>query len=342
MVNGERRILRWSDIKMADLDLTKLVSHFAQSNKAEGKSPKTVSWYTEMLFDFVKFLRSSGREVILAELHSLSVREFIVHEQARAVSPYTVQGKVRALKAFSSWLMAEGYTSENVLSNIKLPKVPLKIVEPLTPAEIDLLISVQNPLTALGCRNIAILITLLDTGIRLSELSGLRFEDAHVEEGYLRIMGKGSKERLVPIGALAQKMLWRYVFHFRPQPATEQDNHLFLTLDGRRLSSNAIKLIFERWGKRAGVSRLHAHLCRHTYATNFLIHKCGDVFRLKLILGHSTLDMVNRYVHFASAQDMIQSRVSSPVDYLGIKKLKGYKIDRLIKGRNNNAESFCP
>ena len=66
MVNGQRRILRWSDIKMAELDLTKLVSHFAQSNKAEAKSPKTVSWYTEMLFDFVKFLRSSGREAILA------------------------------------------------------------------------------------------------------------------------------------------------------------------------------------------------------------------------------------------------------------------------------------
>jgi integrase/recombinase XerD len=104
---------------------------------------------------------------------------------------------VRALKAFSSWLMAEGYTSENVLSNIKLPKVPIKIVEPHTPAEIDLLLSAQNPLTTQGCRNISILVTLLDTGLRLGELSGLRFHDAHVEEGYLKIMGKGSKERLV-------------------------------------------------------------------------------------------------------------------------------------------------
>ena len=330
MVNGNGRILRWSDIKMAELDLTKLVSHFAHSNKAEGKSPKTVSWYTEMLFDFVKFLRSTGREAILAELNPVAVREFIVHEQDRGVSPYTTQGKVRSLKAFASWLLAEGYTSENVLSNIKLPKVPIRIVEPLTPAEIDRLVSTQNPLTALGCRDIAVLLTLLDTGLRRSELSGLRFRDAHIEEGYLKIMGKGSKERVVPIGALAQKMLWRYIFHFRPQPATELDDYLFITLDGRRLSSNAIKLIFERWGKQAGVPRLHAHLCRHTYATNFLTHRCGDVFRLKLILGHSTLEMVNRYVHFASTQDMIQGRVSSPVDYLGLKMLRGYKIDRQL------------
>jgi len=320
---------------MAELDLTKLVSHFAQSNKAEAKSPKTVSWYTEMLFDFVKFLRSSGREAILAELNAFSVRDFIIREQNRGLSPYTVQGKVRALKAFSSWLLADGYTSENVLSNIKLPRVPLKIVEPLTPPEIDLLISAQNPLTAIGCRDIAILVTLLDTGLRLSELSGLHLYDAHTEEGYLKIMGKGAKERLVPVGALAQKMLWRYVFHFRPQPATEQDNYLFLTLDGRRLSSNAIRLIFERWGRRAGVPRLHAHLCRHTYATNFLTQQCGDVLRLKLILGHNSLEMVNRYVHFASAQDMIHGRVSSPVDRLGIKMLKGYKIDRILKRISN-------
>ena len=131
--------LQWSGGNMATFDLTKLISHFAQSNKAEGKSPKTVSWYNEMLFDFVKFLRSTGREAILAELNTVAVREFIVHEQDRSVSPYTTQGKVRSLKAFASWLLREGYTPESMLSNIKLPKVPTKIVEPLTPAEIDLL-----------------------------------------------------------------------------------------------------------------------------------------------------------------------------------------------------------
>jgi len=340
MIVRNKGNLNWRDINMAELDLTKLISHFAHSNKAEGKSPKTVSWYTEMLFDFVKFLRSTGREAVLAELNTVSVREFIVHEQDRGMSPYTVQGKVRSLKAFASWLLREGYTSENVLTNIKLPKAPIKIVEPLTPPEIDMLIGAQNPLTAIGCRDIAILVTLLDTGLRLSEMSGLHLCDAHLEEGYLKIMGKGAKERLVPVGALAQKMLWRYVFHFRSQPASDLDNYLFLTLDSRHLSSNAIRLILERWGRRAGVPRLHAHLCRHTYATNFLTEKCGDVLRLKMILGHSSLEMVNRYVHFASTQDMIQNRVSSPVDHMNLKRLRGYKIDRLLKGGNSDAG--CP
>jgi site-specific recombinase XerD len=333
MMKVKKLNLKWADINMAELDLTKLISHFAQSNKAEGKSPKTVSWYSEMLLDYVRFLRSTGREAILAELNATSVRGFIIQEQQRGLSPYTVQGKARALKALSSWLLAEGYTSHNLLANLKLPKVPAKLVEPLTDAEIDELISAQNPLTAIGCRNIAILITLLDTGLRVSELCSIHFEDAHIEEGYLKIMGKGNKERVVPIGALTQKVIWRYIFHFRPEILGNQNDYLFLSLDGRRLHSNAVKLLLKRWGRRAGVPRLHAHLCRHTYATNFLRHKCGDVFRLKLILGHSTLEMVNRYVHYASAKDMVNGRVSSPVDHIGIKKLRGYKIDRLLKAR---------
>jgi len=319
---------------MAELDLTKLISHFAHSNQAEGKSPKTVSWYSDMLFDYVKFLRAIGIPALLGELNPVVVREFIIREQNRGMSPYTIQCRVRTLKVFSSWLLAEGYTDDNLLKRVKLPKAPKKIIEPLTQDEIDRLIAAQNPLTAMGSRNIAVLVTLLDTGLRVSELCDLRFEDAHIDKRYLKVMGKGSKERVVPLGALAQKAIWRYVFHFRPEPEGKLNDYLFLSVSGKHMLSNAIELLFKRWGRSAGVPRIHAHLCRHTYATNFLTQKCGDVFRLKMILGHSTLEMVNKYVHFASVQDMIYGRVSSPVDQIGIKKLRGYKIDRALRGIN--------
>ncbi|MFC2009518.1 tyrosine-type recombinase/integrase [Chloroflexota bacterium] len=326
-----KTVLSWGEINMAELDLVKLISHFAQSNKAEGKSPKTISWYSEMLFDFVKFLRSTGSSAVLAQFHPISARDFIVHEQDRGLSPYTVQGKVRSLKAFGSWLFAEGYTSENLLANLKLPRVPIRIIEPLSAEEIDCLLAAQNPLTHVGCRDIAILMALLDTGSRCSELCTLLFQDAHIQEGYLKVVGKGNKERILPVGALAQKAISRYIFHFRPEPLKETDDRLFLTLDGKALQANAVKLLLKRWGRRAGVPRLHAHLCRHTFATNFLTHKCGDVFRLQQILGHSSLQMVGKYVHYASAQDMILGRVSSPLDHLDIKRIKGHKIDRLLK-----------
>lgn len=109
---------------MADLELGKLISHFALSNRSEGKSPKTEAWYTEMLTDYDKWLGAKGNKATLAALDLETVREFIIHEQERGLSPYTVQAHVRVLKVFSSWLFTEGYMPDNVLAGLKLPKVP--------------------------------------------------------------------------------------------------------------------------------------------------------------------------------------------------------------------------
>ena len=318
---------------MAELGLDRLILHFCQCKKAEGKSEKTMSWYEERLAGFIKYLNISDINPVLANFNLENTRGFIIYEQNRGMSPFTIQGSTRTVKVFSSWLFGEQYTEENILANLKMPKAPVRMIEPLTTEEIDKLISVQNPLTSIGSRNIALLITFVGTGVRESELSSLSFEDAHIEQGYLKIMGKGSKERVVPIGGLVQKLLWRYVFHFRPEPINELNNYLFLTLDGKKLEPNAIKLLLKRWGKKAGVPRLHAHLCRHTYATDFLIYNCGDVFRLQQILGHTTLEMVRKYVHYASAHTLINGNVTSPVDRMGIKGLRSFKIDKAL--RNN-------
>lgn len=326
-----KKINKWSEIKMSGLELSKLIMHFAQCNKSEAKSPKTVSWYSETLTEFTKFLATSGRECVLCEFSVVSVREFIISQQSRGLSPYTVQGRVRALKAFSSWLFRESYIEENLLTRIKLPKAPIRVIEPLTPEEINKLITYQNQLTALGSRDVALLITFLDTGLRLSELSNLPFDDAHIEQGYMKVIGKGNKERVVPLGGLSQKILYRYLFHFRPEPYSPSDNYLFLTLEGRQLTSNAIALILTRWGKKAGVPRLHAHLCRHSFATSFLNEQCGDVFRLQQILGHTSLEMVRKYVHYASTQALTTGKVLSPVDRMGLNKLKGYKTDQALR-----------
>ena len=109
MLSIRRKNLRWVDIDMAEVRLDKLIVHFAQSNRADGKSPKTISWYSEMLDGFKRFLESKGYRAVLSDFDIDMVREFVVHEQERTMSPYTVQGKVRALKAFSSWLFREGH-----------------------------------------------------------------------------------------------------------------------------------------------------------------------------------------------------------------------------------------
>src|SRR5690606_5092119 len=116
--------------------------------------------------------------------------------------------------------------------------------------------------------------------------------------GWLKVMGKGSKERIVPFGTATQRALWRYQHHYRPESLGE-DVYFFLNLDGRPMSSSGVTSLFVRLAKSSGVKRLHPHLCRHTFATRYLING-GDVFSLQQILGHTTLEMVRRYVNLAS------------------------------------------
>ena len=159
---------------------------------------------------------------------------------------------------------------------------------------------------------------LLDSGLRIGELINLKMEDIHTDEGYLKVMGKGRKERIVPIGNNAQKVLQRYLFRFRPKPINPVINNVFLSQSSKPLTENSMKLMFTRLAKRSGVYRLHAHLCRHTFATRFLING-GDVFSLQQILGHSTLTMVSHYVNLASSHVVIQHQRFSPLDRLSLR-----------------------
>jgi len=233
----------------------------------------------------------------------------------------SVQTYVRGLRAFFNWLYREGYTEEHILANLRPPRIPCKIVEVLTDEEVQKILSCLDPNTASGCRDIAILITMLDSGLRLSELTNLKMADSHIDQGFLKIMGKGSKERIVPIGGVAEKALQRYVFHFRPEPLRVDEDNLFLTLEGKPLSGNAVRLVFTRLAKRSEVKRFHAHLCRHTFATNYLING-GDVFSLQQILGHTSLEMVRRYVTLASSQVRVQHRKFSPMDRMNLGRVK--------------------
>ena len=109
--------------------------------------------------------------------------------------------------------------------------------------------------------------------------------------------------------------LWHYIEKVRPEPFGPEHDRLFLSREGKPITVNTIKLIFSRLAKGSGVNRLHAHLCRHTFAINYLLNG-GDIFSLKEILGHTTLDMVNHYLHFTSSQIKAQHHKYSPMDKL--------------------------
>ena len=317
------------------IPLKKLAQHFEAHNRSEGKSPKTVDWYCRVLRYFTAYLEQQGYPTTLVELNLEIVREFVLYLQTRRkwekhplihsgngkLAAVSVQNYIRGLRAFFSWLHREEYTEENILSQLRPPRVPQKLVDVLTEEEVARIMTCLDADTASGCRDMAMVITLLDSGLRLSELTGLQLGNAHIDQGYLKVMGKGAKERIVPIGNLAQKALQRYVFHFRPDPLYEDGDHLFLTLEGKPMSGNAVQLIFARLAQRSEVKRLHVHLCRHTFATNYLVNG-GDVFTLQQILGHTSLEMVRRYVNLASAQVRVQHRKFSPMDRMNLGRIR--------------------
>ena len=317
------------------LTINEVISRYEISNQADGKSPRTIAWYTDMLMSFSGYMKVELQCHDLSDFNINTVRSYIIHlrskpkfqghpytpQQNKLLSPRTVQCHIRAVKAFSTWLYSEGYTPENRLQNLKLPKAPSKIIEPLTPQEIKKIVSSINRNLYSGERNHAVLVTLLDSGLRASEAAGITLDNLNLKDGYIKVMGKGDKERIVPIGKFVQMELLHYIEKVRPQPYYSDCDKLFLSRGGKPITVNTVKLVFSRLAKSSGVNRLHAHLCRHTFAINYLLNG-GDIFSLREILGHTTLEMVNHYLHFTSSQITAQHHKYSPMDRMQEKEGK--------------------
>ena len=313
------------------IELKLLIEQYDTHNQIEGKSQKTRDWYNYSLHEFLAYLDDQGLSARLGGIDRRQVQDFILHLQSKRkwdnhpsiagrddrLSPESIRTKVRALRAFFAWLHREEFTEENVLAGLKPPKAATKLVRVLTADEMQRLVSALDRKTTTGARNHAILTMFLDTGLRLSEVAGLELKNVLPDSGYVKVFGKGGKERIVPIGMTVRSALERYVAFFRGEPAFPDIDHVFLTLEGLPMRNNAIYLMLKRLGRSAGVERLHPHLCRHTFAVNYLMNG-GDVFSLQQILGHTTLEMVRRYVTLASSQVILQHRKFSPMDRLRV------------------------
>jgi len=320
-----------------------LITRFEMSNVVDDKSPKTIRWYNDILKFFSRYLKENGQANGIDGFSIENAREYILYLRSRnrfdghpfipqqhsLLSPQTVRGHIRGLKAFSSWLCREKYTDENRLRYLKIPRVPTKLIEPLTDQEVDQIACSINQNSTTGVRNHAIFVTALDNGLRASELADIELGQLNLKDGYIKVMGKGAKERIVPNGDFVKMTLWNYINKVRPEPAIIGYNKLFLSSDGQPITANTIKLVFSRLAKKSGVKRLHCHLCRHTFSINYLLNG-GDIFSLREILGHTTLEMVNHYLHFTRSQLTAQHHKYSPMDRL-------HKEQTISKGKRTNS-----
>ena len=308
------------------LELQNLIHGFKLSCQTEGKSPKTIEWYTSFLNRFLQFLKTGGYPTEIDKINKLHIREFILYLQqqarvphtGRSLSHFTVQGYVRTLKAFFSWTIREEHVEHNPMMKIPVPKAPIKVINTFSLEQITTLVNLCSRSNGQSYRNLTIILLLLDSGIRVSELVGIEIDDVNISEGYIKIKrAKGSKERLVPVGSLVQKSLWKYINCNRSKPVTHKVTRLFLSEYGLPLTRSGIQQMLRRYGKQADIvgTRCSPHVFRHTFAKNYLLNG-GDIFSLQKILGHSSLASVRSYLNLFALDIKKQHQRFSPVDNL--------------------------
>jgi site-specific recombinase XerD len=341
-------------MERTELSLAQLRQLLLTGKRSEGKSPKTIAWYEGALDDFARWLDHEQLPAALASFTLELVRAYAVDLQQRAsrdlhtagthtgrrLSDHTVDTYLRALRAFSNWLFAEGYTTQHVLARLKTPRLPQKAKDILSPEEIAQVAGSLNPHTELGARDQAIFLLLLDSGMRLSELCGLCVGDLHLAEGYAKVYGKNKKERPVRVGSYSAKALRFYLLHWR-KPARPSIEHVFLTCrgvtrsagalapePGEPLKPKAVELMLKRIGRAAGVPRLHPHLLRHTFSCHYLL-TYRDPFALKSLLGHTTLAMTNHYVAAVQELAIVKADAASVLDAMDLRALWNNRRGRL-------------
>jgi len=315
-------------------ELGHLVEGYRLCAQSEGKSSTTIAIVEASVRYLEQFLSTNGLSADIARIGVRELRHFIVYLQGRQrfaqhrftkpqqghLSGHTVNGYLRALRAFWSWAQREGFIEESPFSHVQIPKAPRKVMPTFTEEQLRRLVRAIDTSSASGHRDYAILITFLDTGVRCSELTDLRVKDVNLEARLLKVWGKGAKERMVPFGKKVQGALWKYMMSCRPPPIVPRYDHVFLTCDGRPLTKDRVEAIVEHYGRKAGITgvRVSPHTFRHTFAVMFL-RNGGNVFSLQRIMGHSTLDVLRIYVNMAQADIQEAHRRHSPADNMDFK-----------------------
>ena len=315
-------------------DLSTNIQAYLFNARIEGKSQKTISIYKTSLTVFEKFLKDEGLSTNVTEIGRNEFNRFSLflqrtpayrdhpytRQQSRGLSGHTKNGYLRATRTFWNWLEAEEIIMNNPFDRIKVPKPPKKVIQPFVDDQVMQMLSVIDTSTPIGHRDATITITLMDTGLRASELANLRLVDVNLNQRSLKVLGKGAKERTVPIAATVQRAIAKYLRSYRPRPANQLVDHLFLTRAGKPLSVNRIEAIIENCGRKAGIEgvRCSPHTFRHTFALSYL-RNGGNVFALQRVLGHETLDMVRRYVYLTTHDLHKAHEICSPVDNLQLR-----------------------
>lgn len=276
-----------------------LLEEFARYLSLErGLSPRTVSAYSSDVGSFLTWTAERRIKPDTAAKESLD--DFLWDERTRGLGPSSLFRKVEALKAFFAYQAVEGRLPENPAENLKGPRLPKRLPKHLSLQDAARLLAAPSGAAYEDVRERAMLELLYAAGLRVSELLTLKPEGVNLQEGWVRVLGKGSKERMVPVHPRALAAMKVYLA-VRERRFKSPDAELFLGRSGRKLSRVQFWRRLRELGRTAGIrTPIHPHLLRHTFATH-LLEGGADLRSVQEMLGHANLSTTQIYTHLDAA-----------------------------------------
>jgi len=281
-----------------DAELNQFYQHLGVER---GLAPLTLAAYAQDLQDFWEFLEARGREqwgaVTLGDL-----KDYLAALEARGLAACSRARKLSALRQFFRFLEREEAVAANPAELLDSPRLPRRLPKVLGEPEVEALLAAPNPATPAGQRDGALLEVLYATGLRVSELVGLTLKQLDLRRGVVRPLGKGSKERVVPMVAPAVEKLQLYLSQGRPRLLQgRQSPYVFLNRRGGKLSRQGFWKILKNYARELGMRDLSPHTLRHSFATH-LLSRGANLRVLQLLLGHADLATTQIYTHLDAAR----------------------------------------
>jgi integrase/recombinase XerD len=263
-----------------------------------GLSENTLGAYRADLFALQQ--RLGVNSVSLVKAGRADVMDYIAWRVEGGAKPRSTARQLSSFRRFYRYLLREGLIGDDPTANIAMPKIGRALPQSLTEEEVDSLLAAPNVAEPLGHRDRAMLEVLYATGVRVSELINLKMSQINLNQGVLRIIGKGDRERLIPLGDEAQDWVREFIDGPRVEILLErQTDYLFPTRRGDRMTRQAFWHIIKRYAKKAGIiKKLSPHTVRHAFATH-LLNNGADLRVVQLLLGHSDVSTTQIYTHVA-------------------------------------------
>ena len=271
-------------------------SHYLKIER--GLSSHTIQNYIRDVKKLISFIDKKKITCTPIEINEDLIQQFI-YEIAKEISPRSQARIISGLRSFFDYLIFENYRASNPTDLIETPKIGVKLPDTLSEQEINSLISAIDLSKAEGERNRAMLETMYSCGLRVSELIDLKISDLFFEEGFIKIVGKGNKERFVPIHSSAQNYIMLYINEIRTQLTIKKgfEDTLFLNRRGKSLSRQMIFMILKALAIKINLNKkISPHTFRHSFATH-LLKNGADLRAIHQMLGHESITTTEVYVH---------------------------------------------